>query len=150
VVADWGGDPAGLDCAEVLRAAGNDVTLAVASVAIGEAVHQYQRNLYLERLYTSGVRIEHHVELVGTREGHALFRNTFAPELATELPTDLLVLALGRVAEDSLAPALAALGLHVEEAGDCRSPRSLEEAVLEGTLAARRLHAAQSDPVAAC
>src|SRR5581483_8022341 len=45
VVADWGGDPGGLDAAEVLAAAGNGVTLAVASVAAGEGVHQYRRNL---------------------------------------------------------------------------------------------------------
>jgi hypothetical protein len=51
VVADWGGDPSGLDAAEVLALAGNDVTLAVASVAVGEGVHQYRRNLYLQRLY---------------------------------------------------------------------------------------------------
>ncbi len=33
LVADWGGDPSGLDAAEVLAAAGKRVTLAVASVA---------------------------------------------------------------------------------------------------------------------
>jgi NADPH-dependent 2,4-dienoyl-CoA reductase/sulfur reductase-like enzyme len=148
VVADWGGDPAGLACAEVLRAEGNEVTLAVASVAVGEAVHQYQRNLYLERLYRSGVRIQQHLELVGAHEGRAVFRNTFAHELEEALDADLLVLALGRVPEDALAAELAARGLGIGEAGDCRSPRSLEEAVLEGTLAARRLVAAQSDRVA--
>ena len=56
VVADWGGDPAGLDAAEVLAAAGNEVTLAVASVAVGELVHQYRRNLYLHRLYRAESR----------------------------------------------------------------------------------------------
>jgi hypothetical protein len=49
-----------------------------------------------------------------------------------------LVLALGRVPEDVLGPELSAPCLRVEEAGDCRAPRSLEEAILEGTLAARR------------
>jgi hypothetical protein len=34
-----------------------------------------------------------------------------------------------------LAEELAALGLPVREAGDCLSPRSAEEAILEGTLA---------------
>jgi hypothetical protein len=64
--------------------------------------------------------------------------NVFAPELVLRVPADLLVLAQGRVPEDALAPALVAAGLCIEEAGDCLSPRSLEEAVLEGTLAARR------------
>ena len=139
VVADWGGDPAGLDAAELLAAAGQRVTLALASVAAGETIHQYQRNLYLERLYRAGVRIEHHLELVEARGRRIRFRNLFAPELETEILAAALVLALGRAPEDGLVPELGARGLRVEEAGDCRSPRSLEEAILEGTLAARRL-----------
>ena len=137
VVADWGGDPSGLACAEVLHAAGNEVSVAVASVAIGEALHQYQRNLTLGRLYRAGVHLEHHLELVGAAAGAARFRNAFARDLERTLKADLLVLALGRVPDDSLAPKLRERGLRVEEAGDCLSPRSLEEAVLEGTLAAR-------------
>ena len=110
------------------------MTLVVASVSVGEALHQYQRNLYLARLYRAGVRIEHHLELAGAESGFVTFRNLFAPELETSFPADLLVLALGRVPEDQLGPQLLARGLSVEEAGDCRSPRSLEEAILEGTL----------------
>jgi hypothetical protein len=60
------------------------------------------------------------------------------------LPADLLVLALGRVPERELAGRLTARGLAVVEAGDCLSPRSAEEAVLEGTLAARQATGAVS------
>jgi pyruvate/2-oxoglutarate dehydrogenase complex dihydrolipoamide dehydrogenase (E3) component len=139
VVADWGGDPSGLDAAEALAAAGNEVTLAVASVTVGEAIHQYRRNLYLQRLYRAGVRILQHHALAGASDGEVELSNVFAPELRLHVPADLLVLAQGRVPEDELAPTLAAAGLRVEEAGDCLSPRSLEEAVLEGVLAARRV-----------
>jgi 2,4-dienoyl-CoA reductase-like NADH-dependent reductase (Old Yellow Enzyme family)/thioredoxin reductase len=138
VVADWGGDASGLASAELLAAAGNEVTLAVGSAAFGETLHQYQRNVYAARLYRSGVRVQHHLELVGAEEGRARFRNLFAPELETTLPADLLVLALGRVPVRDLSEALAAEGLDVHEAGDCLSPRSAEEAILEGTLAAQR------------
>jgi len=141
VVADWGGDPSGLDAAEVLAAAGNDVTLAVASVAVGEGVHQYRRNLYLQRLYRAGVSVLQHHALAGASGGEVELSNVFAPELHVRVAADLLVLAQGRVPEDELAPALVAAGLHVSEAGDCLSPRSLEEAILEGTLAARRVGA---------
>jgi 2,4-dienoyl-CoA reductase-like NADH-dependent reductase (Old Yellow Enzyme family)/thioredoxin reductase len=137
VVADWGGDPAGLDAAELLAEAGNTVTVAVASVSVGETVHQYVRNEYLGRLYRAGVQIEHHVELTAAREGLVSFRNLFAPEVEVALAADLLVLALGRVPDVRLADDLRAAGLAVVEAGDCLSPRSLEEAILEGTLAAR-------------
>jgi 2,4-dienoyl-CoA reductase-like NADH-dependent reductase (Old Yellow Enzyme family)/thioredoxin reductase len=137
VVADWGGDPSGLDAAELL-APSNTVLLGVAAVGVGEGLHQYRRNLYLQRLYRAGVRIVHHVRLVGATDGRVRFRNVFAPEQETSFDADLLVLALGRVPRDELAPVLRRAGLPVEEAGDCLGPRSLEEAVLEGTLAARR------------
>jgi 2,4-dienoyl-CoA reductase-like NADH-dependent reductase (Old Yellow Enzyme family)/thioredoxin reductase len=138
VVADWGGDAGGLACAELLAAAGSEVTIAVGSAALGETLHQYQRNVYAARLYRAGVRFEHHLELAGAEPGRVRFRNLFAEELETTLPADLLVLSLGRVPERGLAEALATGGAQVEEAGDCLSPRSAEEAILEGTLAARR------------
>jgi 2,4-dienoyl-CoA reductase-like NADH-dependent reductase (Old Yellow Enzyme family)/thioredoxin reductase len=141
VVADWGGDPSGLDAAELLASAVNEVTLAVASVTVGEMVHQYRRNLYLQRLYRAGVTILQHHRLKGVSGVDVELSNVFAPELMKKIPADLLVLAQGRVPEDELAPALRGAGLEVEEAGDCLSPRSLEEAVLEGTLAIRRLMA---------
>ncbi len=137
VVADWGGDPGGLDAAEVLAAAGKEVALAVAPVAVGEHVHQYRRNLYLQRLYRAGVRILHHHELDSAGEGSVRLRNVFARELVETVAADALVLALGRVPVTVQAPP----GIPVESAGDCLSPRSLEEAVLEGTLAARRVFA---------
>jgi hypothetical protein len=117
------------------------VTLCVAAVSFGESVHQYRRNLYLQRLYRAGVEIRMHLELAYAAGGTVTLRNTFAPELETSLEADWLVLALGRVPESSPAPALAELGVRVEEAGDCLSPRSFEEAILEGTVAARRVFA---------
>jgi hypothetical protein len=64
-------------------------------------------------------------------------RSLFAPELERDLPADVLVLALGRVPDHGLARRLAERGLEVHEAGDCLGPRGIEEAILEGTLAAR-------------
>jgi NADPH-dependent 2,4-dienoyl-CoA reductase/sulfur reductase-like enzyme len=139
LIADWGGDPAALDCAELLAAEGRDVTLAVGAVMPGETLHQYTRNGYIARLCRAGVRIEHYLGLESARDGLVRFRNIFAPDLQTEIAADALLVALGRVPDDRLADDLRARGgFPVEEAGDCRSPRSIEEAVLEGTLAARR------------
>lgn len=55
------------------------------------------------------------------------------------IEADVLALALGRVPNDDLAEELRELGLRVLEAGDCQSPRTLEEAILEGTLAGASL-----------
>ena len=144
-MADWGGDASGLACAELLDEGGNTVTVAVGSAAFGETLHQYQRNLYAARLYRAGVRLEHHLELVGAERGRARFRNLFAPELESELPADLLVLSAGRVPERALAEELAGTGLEVHEAGDCLGPRGLEEAILEGTRAGREAGVGSSD-----
>jgi 2,4-dienoyl-CoA reductase-like NADH-dependent reductase (Old Yellow Enzyme family)/thioredoxin reductase len=137
VVADWGGEASGLASAELLARAGNEVVLAVGSATLGETLHQYQRNLYAQRLYRARVEILHHLDLVAAEPGAVRFANLFAPDLSTTLPADLLVLALGRVPERGLGEELAARGLPVKEVGDCLSPRSAEEAILEGTLAAR-------------
>jgi pyruvate/2-oxoglutarate dehydrogenase complex dihydrolipoamide dehydrogenase (E3) component len=138
VVADWGGDASGLAAADLLSGAGNEVTLALGSAALGETIHQYQRNLYGARLYRAGVRLEHHLELVGAEGCRVRFRNVFAQDIEALLPANLLILALGRVPERRLADRLVGGGVDVHEAGDCLGPRSMEEAILEGTLAARR------------
>jgi 2,4-dienoyl-CoA reductase-like NADH-dependent reductase (Old Yellow Enzyme family)/thioredoxin reductase len=138
VVADWGGDASGLAAADLLSGAGNEVTLALGSAALGETIHQYQRNLYGARLYHAGVRLEHHLELVGAESGRVRFRNIFAQDVEALLPANLLILALGRVPDRRLADRLVGGELDVHEAGDCLGPRSMEEAILEGTLAARR------------
>ena len=141
IVADWGGDPVGINAAELLADVGHDVVYCVASVTVGESLHQYRRNLVLQRLYRADVEIVQHHELVAGNAQSATLRNVFAPELETTIAADTIVLALGRVPEDGLAPTLRAAGLRVEEAGDCLSPRGLEEAVLEGTRAAQAVFA---------
>ena len=139
LIADWGGDAAALDCAEALAAEGRNVTLAVGAVTPGETLHQYSRNVYIGRLLRAGVRIENWLALQKAEEGSASFRNIFAPDLETSIPCDVLALSLGRVPNQSLEADLRARGIEVETAGDCRSPRTIEEAVLEGTLAAMTL-----------
>jgi 2,4-dienoyl-CoA reductase-like NADH-dependent reductase (Old Yellow Enzyme family)/thioredoxin reductase len=134
LVADWGGDWAGLDAAELLAGAGLDVTLACAGAHPGETLHQYQRNLYLARLDQLGVPILHHTEVVDA-DGAAVLRHVFSlrtsplPEAAT------LVLALGRVPADELWSVLEGRPGAVR-AGDVLSPRTAEEAVLEGAQVA--------------
>jgi NADPH-dependent 2,4-dienoyl-CoA reductase/sulfur reductase-like enzyme len=135
VVADWGGDPSGLDAAEVLAGAGAEVVLAVGSWGVGEGLHQYRRALHLERLYRAGVEIRHHLQLCGTAPGSVRFRNTYAADVAVGIPADHLVVAQGRV--PAAVPA-GTLGVPARRIGDCETPRSLEEAVLEATLAVRQ------------
>ena len=135
LVADWGGDPSGVDCAELLAGAGCEVTLTVAATAVGESLHSYRRALYLSRLYRAGVRIRHHLRLVEVTPEGGLFANLFAGDVRELIHADHVVLAQGRVPAASPAAELRQLGLEVHRVGDCASPRSLEEAILEGTMA---------------
>jgi 2,4-dienoyl-CoA reductase-like NADH-dependent reductase (Old Yellow Enzyme family) len=144
LIADWGGDAAGLDCASKLVAEGREVTLAVSAVVPGETLHQYTRNTYIARLLRAGVQIENWLELQGAADGRVDFRNIFAPDLQTSIRCDVLALSLGRVPNQGLEAELRARGLAVRSAGDCRSPRGLEEAILEGTLAAASLSQGRS------
>ena len=133
LVADWGGGWDGLDAAERLARAGHEVTLACAGLVPGETLHQYQRNLYLGRLDEQDIPILHHHELA--LEGDAIeLRHVFSgatrplPEIAT------LVLAQGRAPADDLWQSLESHPSAVR-VGDVLGPRTLEEAVLEGTRA---------------
>jgi 2,4-dienoyl-CoA reductase-like NADH-dependent reductase (Old Yellow Enzyme family)/thioredoxin reductase len=141
VIADWGGDPSGLDCAEVLAASGAQVTLAVGALAAGEALHQYRRALYLERLYDAGVEIRHHLRLAGATTDRVRFTNLFAGHLSTEIEADALVLAQGRCSAPNLFERLRNQGLPVRRVGDAQTPRTLEEAILEATTAIHDLDA---------
>src|SRR5262249_48330286 len=136
VIADWGGDPAALDCAEMLAQEGRAVTLAVGAVSPGETLHQYSRNVYIARLLRAGVRIENWLALEGTEPGHALFRNIFAPERTRAMACEVLALSLGRVPNQELEAELETRGIPCATVGDCCSPRTIEEAILEGTSAA--------------
>jgi NADPH-dependent 2,4-dienoyl-CoA reductase/sulfur reductase-like enzyme len=78
VVADWEADWTGLAVAEVLAARGVEVRLVHRAVAVGEAIHQYQRNLYIERLDLAGVEILHHLRPL-RRDGDAVvFEHVFS------------------------------------------------------------------------
>jgi 2,4-dienoyl-CoA reductase-like NADH-dependent reductase (Old Yellow Enzyme family)/thioredoxin reductase len=137
VIADLGADAIALDCAELLAAEGGSVTVVASAPTAGQRLHQYQRNGYMARLARAGVNVIAGQQLDGASGGTVQLRNLYAPELASELAASSLVLALGRAPEDGLARELTARGIPFVAAGDCRSPRGLEEAVLEGTLAVR-------------
>ena len=96
---------------------GEPVKIQLADVEVSTSL----RSLMSRRIEDAGGTVE--------------LRNVFAPEQVTTFAADALVLALGRVPVEVAPPE----GIPVERAGDCLSPRSLEEAVLEGTLAARRV-----------
>jgi 2,4-dienoyl-CoA reductase-like NADH-dependent reductase (Old Yellow Enzyme family)/thioredoxin reductase len=135
VVYDWGGDWTGLDTAEVLAARGAQVRLVTSAAGFGEAVHQYQRNLYLARIDDAGIELVHHLRPTSVSPGAVAFENVFSGRRVELGGVDTLVVSAGRTAGDKLYLELEAAGAPVERAGDCLGPRSFEEAIREGTLA---------------
>jgi 2,4-dienoyl-CoA reductase-like NADH-dependent reductase (Old Yellow Enzyme family) len=135
LVADWGGEWAGLDAAEVLAGAGLEVTLACAATVPGETLHQYQRNSYLGRLDDAGVRVRHHLELARPADALVL-RHVFSGRTEPLGDVATLVLAQGRRPRDELWLALEGRP-GVSRVGDVLGPRTAEEAILEGFLAGR-------------
>jgi 2,4-dienoyl-CoA reductase-like NADH-dependent reductase (Old Yellow Enzyme family)/thioredoxin reductase len=140
VILDWGGDPTALSCADMLATAGKDVILASAAATIGLSLGSFISSVYLERLYAIGVQILHHVELDELDGGTLRLRNMYAHDVKHEIAGAELVVSQGRVpAPGGLAETAAGEGIAVVEAGDCKTPRTLQEAVFEGTAAAHEL-----------
>jgi hypothetical protein len=133
LIADWGGGWDGLDAAERLAGAGREVTLACAGLVPGETLHQYQRNLYLSRLDEQRITILHHHELALDTRALEL-RHVFSGARKPLPDVASLVVAQGRVPADELWAALESHPAAVR-VGDVLGPRTLEEAVLEGTRA---------------
>ena len=103
--------------------------LVTSAVAFGEAVHQYQRNLYLARLDEAGVELIHHLRPVGLRPGAVECANVFSHRPVPIEGVDTLVVSAGRTARNDLHEALLAAGVTVERVGYTLSPRSFEEAI---------------------
>ena len=142
LVADWGGDQSGLDAAEVLAAAGKRVMLAVASLAVGRD----RPPVPPQPLPAAALPRRRHDPPPSRARRRRRRRGPAAQRVRTRAgprrcDADAVVLALGRVPRSRWRPSLPRTGSRSREAGDCRSPRSLEEAVLEGTLAARDVFA---------
>jgi 2,4-dienoyl-CoA reductase-like NADH-dependent reductase (Old Yellow Enzyme family) len=135
-VADWGGDWTGLAVAEAIAGSGTAVRLVTAAAAFGEAIHQYQRNMYLARLDDLGVELVHHLRPVALVPGGVEFRNVFSDRPVTLDGIETLVANWGRsAAGGELYESLVDAGLDVVRVGDALGPRSFEEAIREGTEA---------------
>ena len=135
VIADRRLDWNALGAAERLARTGRRVRLAVIGDVPGQNVPAGVRNQALGALDALGVEVLPHLSLLAFEGGVARFRHTLSAR-RVELPgVDTLVLAEGPVSDTSLEEGLADYPGIVRAAGDCLSPRSAEEAVLEGLRA---------------
>ena len=139
VIADWRCDWIGLGLAERFARDGCHVRLAVNGVSAGQEIPQYARDKWLGDLHRLGVDISPYLRLYGVDDQDAYFQHTLSAEPVILKDVDTLVTALGHRSETGLLEALADWDGEVHPIGDCLSPRTVEEAVLEGLRAAWRL-----------
>ena len=132
VVADWRCDWVGLGIAEQLARDGCHVRLAVNGYVPGQTIQQYVRDRWIGELHRLGVEMIPYARLVGVDESTVYLQHTTSGEPILCEGVDTLVAATGIASANVLERELQGYEGEIHMAGDCLSPRTCEEAVLEG------------------
>ena len=135
VVADWRCDWVGLGLAEKLVRDGCHVRLAVNGTMPGQSLQQHVRDHWVGELHKLGVEIIPYARVFGIDADTVYLQHTASGEPILCAAVDTLVTALGHMPDTALEAALADYPGELHLAGDCLSPRTAEEAVLEGLKA---------------
>ena len=132
VIADWRCDWVGMGLAEKLASEGCAVRLCVNGEMAGESIQSYVRWQWAGRLHRLGVRVMPYLRLFGADHDTVYMQHTMTGDPVLCEDVDTLVLACGHQAELALHDELEGRIEDLHAIGDCRSPRTAEEAVLEG------------------
>jgi NADPH-dependent 2,4-dienoyl-CoA reductase/sulfur reductase-like enzyme len=132
VVADWRCDWIGFGVAEQLARNGCSVTLAVDGYMPGQTIQMYVRDHWAGILNKLGVKVIPYARLFGVDGNTAFFQHATSGEPIIVEEVDTVVTSLGHGSVTALADALDGWPGEVHMIGDCLSPRTAEEAVLEG------------------
>ena len=141
VVADFRSDWTGLGLATLLASRGHRVTLAVLGTMAGQRVQQYVRDTMTAAARRARVEILATTRLYGADASAVFLQDVLTGDAVVVEDVVALVLAQGHVPEDGLLAELeaaveAGASFKVHAVGDVLSPRTIEEAVLEGLRAA--------------
>jgi hypothetical protein len=136
VVADFRGDWVGLGTARLLAAAGHEVTLAVRGYAAGESLQQYVRDRLLAAMSRQRITVLPLVRPYGVDGDTVYLQQVLTEEPVLVEGVAGLVLACGSSPAGELLETLESAGVPAIGIGDCLAPRTVEEAVLEGLVAA--------------
>ncbi len=99
----------------------------------------YVRDARFARLHKLGVVIIPYVRLFGADENTVYLQHLMSGEAVVCEDVDTLVLAQGHTPDNDTETMLRELGLPHHLVGDCISPRTAEEAVLEGLRIGRMI-----------
>ena len=141
VVADFRSDWTGLGVATMLASRGHRVTLAVVGTMAGQRIQQYIRDTMTATARRAHVDIRPTLRLYGADVNAVYLQDVLTGDAVVVEAVAALVLAQGQMPEDALLGELEAARddgapFEVHAVGDVLSPRTIEEAVLEGLRAA--------------
>ncbi len=139
LVADWRCDWVGIGIAEKLAREGHYVRLAVNGLHPGQELQPYLRDTLAAKLHKTGVEIIPYARVMGLDSETAYLTHIASGEHIILEGVDTTVLAYGGKAERTLELELRNAGIAHHLIGDCLSPRTAEEAVLEGAKVGLKL-----------
>ena len=132
VIWDWRSDWVGLGLAQMLAQNGCRVRLAVNGIVAGERIPSMVRDYAVGELHKLGVEITPYVRLFGADADSVYFQHVTSGQPVVMEDVDTLVSHHAPRRNDTLAQALVDFTGEMTLIGDCLSPRTAEEAVLEG------------------
>jgi 2,4-dienoyl-CoA reductase-like NADH-dependent reductase (Old Yellow Enzyme family) len=132
LVADWRCDWIGMGVAEKLARAGCKVRLAVNGYMPGQRIQAYVRDQWAGVLHDLGVEVIPYADLYGVDGQTVYLAHVTGREPIVVDGVDTLVTSLGHDAERGLELELEGIQAEIHVIGDCLTPRTAEEAVLEG------------------
>ena len=135
VVADWRCDWIGMGIAEKLAREGRKVRLYSNGYTAGHNIQAYVRDHWLGVLNGLGVELIPMARLAGVDADTVYFEHVSTNAVMEAPGTETLVYALGHESVSELESELDTAGIAYQLAGDCNTPRTAEEAVLEGLKA---------------
>jgi NADPH-dependent 2,4-dienoyl-CoA reductase/sulfur reductase-like enzyme len=139
VIADWRCDWIGVGLAEKLAQQGCRVRLAVDGTHAGQNLQIYLRDNWAGKLNALEVEIIPYARLFGADGDTVYFHHTASGDPIVCENVDTLVLSQGHQSVTTLENLLRDSGIAIHMVGDCLSPRTVEEAIYEGLMTARRI-----------
>ncbi len=139
VIADWRCDWVGVGLAEKLALNGHSVRLLVDGEMLGKNLQMYLRTYWAGVMHKLGVQVILYARLFGADGDTVYFYHNASGQGIYCEGVDTLVMAQGHKPVTTLETALKGMDIETHLIGDCLSPRSAEEAIYEGFIAAQKI-----------
>jgi 2,4-dienoyl-CoA reductase-like NADH-dependent reductase (Old Yellow Enzyme family)/thioredoxin reductase len=137
LIGDWDGRNMAMSVAEALAQRGHDVEIVTSAFYVGIDADLLTWRPAYERLQKFGVRMTPMEEIVEIRPGSMITQRIDRSHRTVE--ADSIVLCSKGQSENSLYRALKGRVPELFAVGDCWSPRQIEQAIYEGSRAARAI-----------